>query len=221
MRFNISDPCMGLALPQIPDLIDRLGSWLSRALADPAFDESQSVQIIGAVHVLQGMDYHYRAYLRHEALGSAYLLRIEDFMGKRHGLGPIPTEDFPRASAEERAHLEALNHEAIAYLNRLGQFYYFAQAVRGLNALPKVRALIPFRNKHSAHRSIDASRGEEPEVQRSQAMAFSFHRLFKMGVVRFQMPHDGEHIEFCMSEDHPVVLQQCADLMFSLHRVEA
>jgi hypothetical protein len=220
MRFNIADRWHGVALQQIPQLIDRLASWLSRATVDPAFDDSHSVQIIGAVHVLQGMDYHYRAYLEHEALGSAYLLRLEDFTRARQAAGAPAAQDFPRASKDEARSLEALNHEAVAYLNRLGQFYYFARRIERLDELPKLRELIPFRHKHGAHRSVDAPQGEEPEVQVAQAMAFGFYRLFQKGVVRFQMPHAGEHVEFCMPEDHPVVLQQCADLLFRLHQVE-
>ena len=220
MRFNVADPSHGLPLEKISHLIDRLASWLARATADPAFDESQSVQIIGAVHVLQGMDYHYRAYLAHEVLGRAYLLRLEAFTRTLKGAGVIPAQDFPRASVDEAMHLEALNHEAVAYLNRLGQFYYFARSIGRLAEVPRLCALIHFRNKHGAHRSIDVPRGEEPEVQVGQAMAFSFYRLFAKGVVRFQLPHDGAHLEFCMPEDHPIVLRECAEILFSLHKVD-
>lgn len=219
MRFNIVDPFPHLPLGQIPDLIDRATSWIARAAADPGFDEAQSIQTIGVVHILQGMDYHYRAYAAHEEFGSPYLIRLESFTRTLHLGGVIPAHEFPRASADEARHLDALNHEAIAYLNRLGQFYYFARRIGRLADIPRLCALIPFRNKHGAHRSIDAPMGESTAEQNLQAMAFSFSRLFAHGVISFQIPHDGKYIEFCLPQDHPTLLKECTDILFSLHKV--
>ena len=48
----------------------------------------------------------------------------------------------------DRANLAALDHEAVAYLNRLGQFWYFAKAMRLKNLVPKMTQLVSFRLLH-------------------------------------------------------------------------
>ncbi len=48
-----------------------------------------------------------------------------------------------------------LDHEAIAYLHRLGQFYYFARSLKLLQGCPKIKELYLFRRKNIGHRSID------------------------------------------------------------------
>ena len=48
-----------------------------------------------------------------------------------------------------------LDHEAVAYLHRLGQFYYFAKSLKLLHNCPKIKELYLFRRKIIGHRSID------------------------------------------------------------------
>lgn len=63
------------------------------------------------------------------------------------------------------------------HFHRLGQFYYFATSdfVTDLvgdqeGAMPFILKIIPFRHKHSVHRSLDCPRGETPEIQDNQSM---------------------------------------------------
>jgi hypothetical protein len=73
-------------------------------------------------------------------------------------------------------------HEAVAYVNRMGQFYYFiksnlvTRALGGGDALasiPTITKYVVFRNKYSAHRSIDFPRDESEETQLLQALSLS------------------------------------------------
>jgi hypothetical protein len=63
-----------------------------------------------------------------------------------------------------------LQHEIVAYLNRMGQFYFFAKSpyvkTTGIDSeaiIPTIRKLIIFRNKQASHRSIDDPRKESEE----------------------------------------------------------
>jgi hypothetical protein len=76
---------------------------------------------------------------------------------------------YERASilAGESISLDGMKHEAIAFLNRMGQFHHFLrgdfakQTVADISAVaPHTATLMVFRNKHAAHRSLDAPRGE-------------------------------------------------------------
>lgn len=66
---------------------------------------------------------------------------------------------------------DAINHEVAAYLNRLGQFYYFAssdfvrQATPGSQSLTHIESVLPFRHKFAAHRSIDVPRKDDSEMR--------------------------------------------------------
>lgn len=71
-------------------------------------------------------------------------------------------------------------HEAVAYVNRLGQFYYFVRSNfitralgDGLAQIPSISRYVIFRHKHAAHRSIDAPRKETEDTQMLQAMSLS------------------------------------------------
>ena len=50
-----------------------------------------------------------------------------------------------------------------------------------------------------------------------QAMAFGFTRLTLNGVIRFQIVDNNEHKEFCMPEDHPILLRETTALLIDLH----
>ena len=85
-------------------------------------------------------------------------------------------------------------HEAVAYINRAGQFYYFATSelvTRSGNCPPTPRfsALMPFRNKHTAHRSIDKPHSSDSrDLQAYQAMSIDLDG-------RSFLPREGMTIE--------------------------
>jgi hypothetical protein len=110
------------------------------------------LNVCGAIEMLAGLEYHHDNIVRLSA-----------------------------ALAEgSLAEDSSIFHEAVAYVNRLGQFHYFAasrfvaKAIRNpLAAIPSIERYIVFRQKHSAHRSIDAPRGEPEDAQLLQAMSLS------------------------------------------------
>lgn len=87
-------------------------------------------QVHGVKYIMQGLDYHFKNYMR--------LLSEDDDI---HWF-----------------------HEVVAYLNRIGQIYYFLKsdfiAAQDSEA-PALKRVIPFRMKYSAHRSIDAPRRDD------------------------------------------------------------
>jgi hypothetical protein len=74
---------------------------------------------------------------------------------------------------------ENLLHEAVAYVNRAGQFYYFVEsqlvkAKVGRLPTPRLDQLMRFRHKHTAHRSVDKPWPQDTEQLRGvHAMALS------------------------------------------------
>ena len=217
MRFNVADPSPGTSLNEVLPLALRARVWLARATLSPTFPEHQSVQFVGALHMIEGFEYHQTQFTKHLQASAGYLGRV-DAMFALLSQDAQPTNiAIPIATETEKSHLEALDHEAIAYLNRVGQFFYFAKSVGKIEAIPTISYLTSFRNKHTAHRSIDAPRKEDEAHQQMQAMAFGFHRLTLHGMPRYQIIDDGEHKQFCMAEDHPLVMREATDLLLSLH----
>jgi hypothetical protein len=70
-------------------------------------------------------------------------------------------------------------NEAVAWVNRVGQLYYFTRSKLVMERLgqmttPTIDEILPFRMKHTAHRSVDAPRKEDTaELQLSQAIALT------------------------------------------------
>ncbi|MDT3618403.1 hypothetical protein ACP26H_07915 [Cronobacter sakazakii] len=58
-------------------------------------------------------------------------------------------------------------HEVVAYLNRLGQLYYFFKSdfIQVSEAeIPNILKVMPLRMKYSAHRSVDAPRSRDGDL---------------------------------------------------------
>jgi hypothetical protein len=133
-----------------PDLcLSQIEPISSRALALMARNRDRTVlktdfdRLLGAIEMMEGMEYHHDNFVRicGQLANGARLDRI------------------------------SLNHEAVAYVNRMGQFYAFATSkwvkktfIRDPSSLiPTIGRLIVFRRKHAAHRSIDAPRPDDTE----------------------------------------------------------
>ena len=77
---------------------------------------------------------------------------------------------------ESSNNLFGMQTELVAYLNRLGQFYYFTKSTfvtninkTALSLIPRIDELKIFRMKNTAHRSLDAPRDESYILQLYQA----------------------------------------------------
>lgn len=144
-NWRVEDPDPGRPLAEIQPVSRRALALLARS-AEHALMRSQFVRLFGTIAMLDGLDYHHRQSLD-------YLDRVAR---------------APRDDAGHAAVLSALDHEAVAYVGRAGQFVAFALSdpVRAPRALvPKLLELKFFRDKFVAHRSMDAPRGEDANTQ--------------------------------------------------------
>lgn len=124
--------------------------------ADKPILQTDFVQVAGAITMLKGLDYHRD--------------RFAEIIGQL-STGALQTYD-------------TAFHEAVAYVNRAGQFYYFAMSKlitrRGeCPPIPNLEALMPFRHKHTAHRSIDKPFSSDTrDLQAYQAMSMDLDWRF-------------------------------------------
>jgi len=150
-HFTGTDPDPGVPIADILPLSRRAYALMIRNRKKPLLDEA-FLSIAGAIEMLSGLEYHHDNIARLSAALAA---------------GAVVDE-------------ADIFHEAVAYVNRMGQLYYFAKSdlvVRAtgnaLASIPTIQKYIVFRNKHSAHRSIDSPRAESDHEQLTQAMSLS------------------------------------------------
>lgn len=115
--------------------------------------EENELELMGLVDMVGGLEYHYENFARMEGV------RREEF------------RKFIEEKSETSTMSENIIHEAVAYLNRLGQVYTLLKSKWVQRYLmeenlavycPTILSLIPLRNKFASHRSIDDPRGETP-----------------------------------------------------------
>jgi hypothetical protein len=157
--WKIFDECPGIALDSIYPVSKRAVCLIARNKIHPLL-KSDFFRFQGAIEMMQGLDYHH-----------------DRFMTTVNQLAEIGLDDAVNGLQI------VLLHEATAYLNRLGQFYYFLDSKFVQQICPTTKSLAPdivsfvfFRNKSTAHRSIDKPdkwRPESPHIQSTQAMSMS------------------------------------------------
>ena len=157
-RASVTDECPGTPLGIISPMSKRAACLIARNKAN-ALLKTKFFNIQGAVEMMKGLDYHHDSFM--DVINR---LATVGFTDEAHGLKAI------------------LLHEAVAYLNRFGQFYYFLKSPIVLKHCPNAESLAPTIVKHvifrhkSVHRSIDKPDKRKPEsehVQATQAMSFS------------------------------------------------
>jgi hypothetical protein len=188
----------------------RAHAWFARAWNSGAIPELDFELFGGAAIMIEGLVYHYRSFVSHHKKLNAFIRAVRK--ENRKGSVAFVSGGYALRSLtkKERAAARACAHEAIAYLNRLGQFYYFAKSTRINRAddLRRVTDLMPIRMKFAAHRSIDAPRGEAENVLRNQAFSFA-HNIFSGQGIEFEFFTDDGHIRFRLQEEHPLVMKEC------------
>ena len=208
--WPVPDPSPTLRLSEIFPISARAQSWIARASTKSGFPQNRQTQIIGATFILSGLDYHHDNFLFRYASLSSY---AERFVVPRNAPWRFPTP-------EESTTLYSLHHEAVAYINRLGQFYAFAKALDLHQYLPRAEELMVFRHKHTAHRSIDAPRAADtPDLQAWHAESFGFAQIWINSFPVFQIPDSNRHIQFHMRDDHPVVMDEAFRVLQSITNV--
>lgn len=219
MAWHFTDPFPDLRLMEIAPISVRALSWLARASKDASFPHQSVVQIAGGAKMLGGLEYHHQNFMRRFELLTPMYGRQAAFI--KHALGQLPDQQpFPASSDAERVILDELNHEAIAYINRLGQFFTFAKSCGAESFLPRAAELMLFRHKHTAHRSIDAPRREDTShLQEVHAMSFGFHHLGVASFPIFQIHDQTRVVDFHMRDDHALVMIQAFDALQSIHHI--
>lgn len=152
--WNFADINAGKELETIFPLSARARSLLVRNRAKPLLKDYGFVAALGGIEMLEGLEYHHDN-----------IIRISDALARG--------DTVPATSVD---------HEAIGYINRFGQFYYFAKShlVRAVvvdfaAAIPTICKFMVFRNKTTAHRSIDAPKKDDTEDSKlAQARALSW-----------------------------------------------
>jgi hypothetical protein len=148
-RWRIPDPRPGVALDAIEPVPVRARALLSRSVT-PVSEES-FVQVWGAASMLMGLHYH----------------QVRFIEGAEEDCSSPPFD------------LLVPRNEAVAWVNRVGQLRYFIKSqlvteALGPQSTPAIDEVLPFRMKHTAHRSVDSPRKEDTlDLQLSQAIAFS------------------------------------------------
>jgi hypothetical protein len=185
MKRRIFDQRPGLALDTIAPLSERAQSLLARAHLASGI-QAHALALCGTVVMLRGLDYHH-----------ARMVQLS--LAHRRG-APLQQDDY--------------GHEVVAYLNRLGQLYYFFNGSLGRSCgievgadVPAIVKLLPLRNKHAAHRSIDMPRGDD------DAMLAEMHMIGMSGGLRHPRPDSQapalkpgspyEDVEFTLRESLP------------------
>jgi hypothetical protein len=170
-NYNIIDRYEEVELGNTNSYSDRAVSLIARNRNKPSL-KTGIVNIVGATDMLAGMEYHYGSFMYLCSRGAE-----GNFVEDKH-----------------------LDHEAVAYLNRMGQFYHFSDSAFVKEAIGAPDVLIPtivkflvFRNKHGAHRSIDKPRHEEQHTKGLQAGSLSVsiggrRRQRKSGVPDIEFP---------------------------------
>ncbi|WP_421803095.1 hypothetical protein [Flagellimonas sp.] len=120
-------------------------------------------------------------------------------------------------------------HEIVAYLNRIGQIYYFINSdflkkilFNPLDQTPTLNSLKVFRMKNTAHRSIDYPKNESLEYRRRQAISFFGFQLNydENGHERFILPTEDigltEWHYFTPEIDHQKIMIELYNLITEL-----
>jgi len=157
-HWNVKDPYPDQPLEDINPISDRAWSALIRSKYKDVVKDG-FMNLVGAIDIMHGLEYHYN-----------------HFCAIVNAIANLPLLD---AMSEHNKRF--LIHETVAYLNRLGQFYYFSSSsftkdrvTNWQEIVPTIIKYVRFRHKHSAHRSIDKPMMEDnPHLQKVHAWALS------------------------------------------------
>lgn len=152
-------------------------------------EEKYQLELWGSVDMVLGLEYHYK-----------HFVKIEN-----------ACRDHCKRTFEYGVSSKNAIHEMVAYMNRLGQAFYFLKSrwfrdyikEKDLARLcPVFLALLPFRKKFASHRSIDDTRGEtEDQIANHASLPYgicwfgpaSLNRDFKTKNIVYKIKLSKEH----------------------------
>lgn len=212
--YIFDDPSPNKELLEIEPISLRAKALWIRSTSDLL--KTNFIEITGACSMMAGMDYHFTQFLQH-------VHKIQRF-------------DQNHDNKDHAA------HEAIAWINRVGQFYYFCQSdfvksrITNIN-IPTINSVIAFRHKHVSHRSIDKPKLESDREKFYQAASLSFHagsfwmrrpgidfsfppeaHLAKTMHLIFKFPinNNSSWVELNIERDHSELVLECYTVLKSL-----
>jgi hypothetical protein len=123
--------------------------------------------------------------------------------------------------------VDVINHEMVAYINRVGQFYYFAKSPRVRSLIPNplydlecIKKIMIFRSKQTAHRATDVPRNDDINYNIEElnkdfslgGMLWENRLIFAVYTVNGSAP-----IRFDPLTEHDKVMQEIDNFFKKLH----
>ena len=119
-----------------------------------------------------------------------------------------------------------IKHEIVAYINRAGQFYYFAESDFVLKKIPNIsdqigtiKKLYDFRRKQTAHRSLDAPHDEDHVEGRKyylEVLMGPGTLTNSKGNLCLQLCLDETIHDFDLESEHELVMEEAYNVIKSL-----
>jgi hypothetical protein len=217
MSFRILDPHPGTAVAAISPASQQAKAIIARAGVGASWSPVESAQFIGVPGILAGMEYHFENHRRHwMAVLPFYAAHVEFIARLREGKLPANSLSPMHPTPLLTELCERCHHEAAAYLNRMAQFIYFAKARNRENLMPRGLQLFVLRNKHTAHRSVDAPRGEDADELISMAFAFNTGFTTIGGKAAHQAYVGQQLVEFIPEADHPTIMAEAVAVVAAI-----
>lgn len=232
--WRADDPAPGVALNDISPLNIRAAALLARNMTHVRLG-GNFMRVGGAVDIIDALQYHFDN--MQDAFGKLdqRLRAVEDYHatlkdvkpGEQRSVDPEVLRAITPTANHQRWTTNAI-HEVVAYINRVGQYYYFTKSSFVESALGgsqqqqlgTINRLKNFRHKFSAHRSIDKPTGESAEFQSLQALSLHGQGgllwrptpsgrifIFQIRVSR------GRTEQFVPQEDHPEVMTEAYGIL--------
>lgn len=194
-NWHIDDHFPGVAIDAIPLVSEQLNSLYARTYQKVHLQRSFT-KLAGVIFLAKDLEYH-----RNNFLHACHMAGVPS-------LHTVPDQTHT-------TYTEVAKFEAIAYINTVGTINTWIDNHRPrLVPAPKMLEITrSFRNKQTAHRSIDAPRGESEHLQDVQAIAFWGGSLWNAQgelVVQIQEPVGQTH-QLNIAQDHPLIARELLD----------
>lgn len=206
--FHIRDSHPDVELCEIEPTEARIKRLVSRNL-HVCESLDKNVSIVGSLRIIDGLSYHYKNYKRLCVEPESYLKRYRGYAVElKSGVQMADLQAPDLTNRDETLLLDGIHNETVAYFNRMGQFFYFEQQSGPTFLLSNISSLMPYRNKHAAHRSIDAPPDEAVVDRRLEAISIGLASRASNRVPIATLKHGNEFLQFSFDDDHPVVIQE-------------
>lgn len=184
-NWRLDDHFPGTPIDNIPLLSDKLNSLYARAI-DREHLKSSFMQLVGIIFMSKELEYH-----------------LSNFQQLAN------SAELPAAGqlndSERNKSIDEAKFEAIAYINTIGRINAWIHHIRA--DAPKITEISKsFRNKHTAHRSIDTPHGEPDDLQDLQAFVFMGNLWSPQGNLIFQIQIElGKTVELNITQEHKII----------------